>query len=102
MDGPGGMDIAGFDPDARRDLRIGDSECVVYFFGHARAVPWMPISRWSGQFTVSGKPAPSKTAKKTIHGLNVTTMDATETDVATGGMAMTASRPGPTTGCLPQ
>ena len=73
---------------------IGDSECVVYFFGQGQGGSVdANLARWSGQFTVSGKPAPSKTAKKTIHGLNVTTMDATGTYVATGGMAMTAQPP---------
>jgi hypothetical protein len=73
---------------------IGDSECVVYFFGQGQGGRVEAnLARWSGQFTLNGQPAPAKSAKKTIHGLNVTTMDVTGTYVATGGMNMTAQPP---------
>lgn len=71
-----------------------DAECVVYFFGQGQGGPVEAnLARWSSQFTVNGQPAPARTAKKTIHGLNVTTMDITGTYVATGGMAMTPQAP---------
>jgi hypothetical protein len=74
--------------------QAGDSECVVYFFGAGQGGSVEAnLTRWSGQFTIHGQPAPAKTAKKTIHGLNVTTMDVSGTYVATGGMNMTAQAP---------
>jgi hypothetical protein len=73
---------------------VVDSECVVYFFGQGQGgTVEANLARWSGQFTVNGQPAPAKSAKKTVHGLNVTTMDVTGTYVATGGMNMTAQPP---------
>ena len=73
---------------------VGDSECVVYFFGQGQGgTVEANLERWRGQFTVNGQPAPAKTANKTIHGLNVTTMDVTGTYVATGGMAITPHAP---------
>ena len=72
----------------------GDAECVVYFFGQGQGgTVEANLARWGGQFTINGQPAPAKTAKKTVHGLNVTTMDVTGTYVATGGMNMTAQPP---------
>jgi hypothetical protein len=72
----------------------GDSECVVYFFGQGQGgTVQANLERWGGQFTVNSQPAPAKTAKKTIHGLNVTTMDVTGTYVAAGGMNMTPQAP---------
>jgi hypothetical protein len=66
----------------------------VYFFGQGQGgTVEANLARWSGQFTLNGQPAPAKSAKKTIHGLNVTTMDVTGTYVATGGMNMTAQPP---------
>lgn len=71
-----------------------ESECIVYFFGQGQGGSVEAnLARWGSQFTVNGQPAPSKTGKKTIHGLNVTTMDATGTYAATGGMAMTPQPP---------
>ena len=73
---------------------VGDSECVVYFFGQGQGGSVEAnLERWGGQFTLNGRPAPAKTAKKTVHGLNVTTMDVTGTYVATGGMTMTPQPP---------
>lgn len=70
------------------------AECVVYFFGQGQGGSVQAnLQRWGGQFTVNGQPAPSKTAKKTIHGLNVTTMDVAGTYAGTGGMAMTPQPP---------
>jgi len=72
----------------------GDSECVVYFFGQGQGGSIdANLARWSGQVTRDGKPAPAKTGKKTVHGLNVTTMETTGTYVATGGMNMASQAP---------
>jgi hypothetical protein len=90
---------AGWTSKGSTDMRaatydIGDSECVVYFFGQGQGGSVEAnLARWSGQFTVNGQPASPKTAKKTVHGLNVTTMDVTGTYVATGGMNMSAQAP---------
>ncbi|MDE3197203.1 MAG: hypothetical protein KGN84_12715, partial [Acidobacteriota bacterium] len=71
-----------------------ESECVVYFFGQGQGGSVEAnLARWGSQFTVNGKPAPNKVAKKAVHGLNVTTMDATGTYIATGGMMMTPQPP---------
>ena len=74
--------------------QAGDSECIVYFFGEGQGGSVEAnLARWGGQFTLNDKPAPSKIAKKTVHGLNVTTMDVSGTYVAAGGMMMTPQPP---------
>jgi hypothetical protein len=91
---PAGWTSKGSTPMRAATYEIGDSECVVYFFGQGQGgTVEANLARWSGQFTLNGQPAPAKSAKKTIHGLNVTTMDVTGTYVATGGMNMTAQPP---------
>lgn len=91
---PAGWTSKGSTPMRAATYEIGDSECVVYFFGQGQGgTVEANLGRWSGQFTVNGQPAPAKSAKKTVHGLNVTTMDVTGTYVATGGMNMTAQPP---------
>jgi hypothetical protein len=73
---------------------VGDSECVVYFFGPGQGGSVEAnLARWKEQFTVNGQPAPAKIVKQQIHGLSVTTMDASGTYAATGGMAMTPQPP---------
>lgn len=73
---------------------VGDSECVVYFFGPGQGGSVEAnLARWKGQFTVHGQPAPAKTVKQQIHGLSVTTLDASGTYSATGGMAMVPQPP---------
>jgi len=54
------------------------AECVVYFFGAGQGGSVQAnIDRWKGQFTQpNGKPADSKVARLTIHGLPVTTIEA--------------------------
>ena len=54
-----------------------NAECVVYFFGASEGGSVEAnLERWKGQFkTADGKPAPAKTAKMTVHGLPVTTID---------------------------
>jgi hypothetical protein len=73
---------------------VGDAECVIYFFGQGQGGSVEAnMTRWSGQFTVNGKPAAAKTGKKTIHGLNVSTMDVTGTYAGMSGGAMTPDAP---------
>jgi hypothetical protein len=73
---------------------VGDAECVVYFFGQGQGGSVEAnMSRWNGQFTVNGKPAVAKTAKKTIHGLNVSLMDVTGTYEGMSGAQMTPDAP---------
>jgi len=55
---------------------VDDAECVVYFFGQGQGGGVQAnIDRWKGQFSQNGQPAEAKTAKRTIHGLPVTTVD---------------------------
>ncbi len=73
---------------------VGDAECVVYFFGQNQGgTVEANMTRWNGQFTVNGKPAPAKTAKKTIHGLNVSLMDVTGTYAGMSGPMMAPDAP---------
>ena len=52
---------------------VDDAECVVYFFGQGQGGGVQAnIDRWKGQFS---QPATPKIAKRTIHGLPVTTID---------------------------
>ncbi|HZL55726.1 MAG TPA: hypothetical protein VFC21_01515, partial [Bryobacteraceae bacterium] len=86
---PMGWTSKGAAPMRAATYEAGDSECVVYFFGQGQGGSIdANLARWSGQVTRDGKPAPAKTGKKTVHGLNVTTMETTGTYVATGGMNM--------------
>jgi hypothetical protein len=51
-------------------------ECGVYFFGKGQGGSVEAnLDRWKNQFTVAGKPAAAKLAKRTIKGLPVTTID---------------------------
>jgi hypothetical protein len=62
------------------------SECVVYYFGPGQGgTVEANIDRWKGQFTTGGKPADAKVAKRTVHGLQVTTVDATGDYSGMGG-----------------
>jgi hypothetical protein len=52
------------------------SECVVYYFGQGQGGGVQAnLDRWKAQFTTGGKPSDAKTAKRTVHGLTVTTVD---------------------------
>jgi hypothetical protein len=52
---------------------VGDAECAVYFFGQGQGGSIdANLERWKNQFH---GPA-AKTAKRTVHGLQVTTIDA--------------------------
>ncbi len=91
---PEGWVSKGTAPMRAATYTVGDSECIVYFFGQGQGgTVEANLTRWNGQFAVDGKPAAAKTAKKTVHGLNVTTMDVSGTYTATGGAAMTQQAP---------
>lgn len=92
---PTGWTSKGSAPMRAATYEVGpESECIVYFFGQGQGGSVdANLQRWGGQFTMNGQPAPSKVAKKTVHGLNVTTMDVSGTYVATGGMAMAPQPP---------
>jgi hypothetical protein len=73
---------------------VGDAECAIYFFGQGQGGSVEAnMTRWNGQFTTNGKPAPAKTTKKQIHGLNVTEMDVTGTYAGMNNMTMQAEAP---------
>jgi hypothetical protein len=74
----------------------GDSasaECVVYFFGAGQGGGVEAnLDRWKGQLLgPDGKTADAKIAKRTIHGLPVTTIDSTGDYIGMGG-PMAASK----------
>jgi hypothetical protein len=70
------------------------AECVVYFFGEGQGGSVdANIERWKGQFrTPDGKPAAAQIAKRTSHGLTITTID---TSGEYSGMAGPAAREQP-------
>ncbi|HMK23056.1 MAG TPA: hypothetical protein VK466_12035 [Terriglobales bacterium] len=68
----------------------GDStnaECVVYFFGSGQGGSVEAnLERWKGQIVgPNGKPAEAKIAKRTIHGLQGTTIDSSGDYMGMGG-----------------
>jgi hypothetical protein len=69
---------------------VGDTasaECVVYFFGPGQGGNVEAnLDRWRGQMLgPGGKPADAKIAKRTIHGMAVTTIDASGDYTGMGG-----------------
>ena len=70
------------------------AECVVYFFGAGQGGSVQAnLDRWNGQLLASdGKPTEAKIAKRTIHGLAVTTIDASGDYTGMGG-PMASSKP---------
>lgn len=96
---------AGWEAGAPRPMRAasytispanGDTaaaECAIYFFGPGQGGSVdANIDRWKGQVSgADGKPANAKIAKRTIHGLSVTTID-TSGDYAGMGGPMMASK----------
>ena len=64
-----------------------DAECVVYFFGAGQGGSVdANLERWKRQILApDGKPAEAKIAKRTIHGLPVTTIDSTGDYTSMGG-----------------
>jgi hypothetical protein len=72
------------------------AECAVYFFGTGQGGSVdANIERWKGQFRApDGKPAVAKVAKRTVHGLTVTTIESSGTYSGMGGpMAAEAAVP---------
>ena len=69
------------------------AECVVYFFGPGQGGSVEAnLDRWKGQVLgPAGKPADAKIAKRTIHGLALTTIDASGEYSGMGG-PMAASK----------
>ncbi len=63
------------------------AECVVYFFGAGQGGSVQAnLDRWKGQLLApNGQPADAKIAKRTIHGLPVTTIDASGDYTGMGG-----------------
>ncbi len=52
------------------------AECGIYFFGTGQGGSVDDnITRWKSQFTNHGAPAPAKVAKRTVHGIAMTTID---------------------------
>jgi len=70
------------------------AECAVYFFGAGQGGSVEAnVDRWKGQFKgPDGKPATAKLGKRTVHGLTVTTIDASGEYSGMGGPIATASR----------
>jgi hypothetical protein len=72
------------------------AECIVYFFGQGQGGSVEAnLDRWKGQFSQDGKPANAKIAKRTVHGVNMTTIDLTGTYTATGGQVKEGQGPIP-------
>ena len=65
----------------------GGAECVVYFFGAGQGGPvQLNLDRWKSQMlSPEGKTAPAKIAKRTVHGLTVSTIDSTGAYTGMGG-----------------
>jgi hypothetical protein len=84
-------------PAAAGDKEPG--ECVVNYFGQGQGGGVQAnIDRWVGQFQqANGKPSKevAKIGKKTIHGLNVTTVDVTGTYSGMGGPMAASHTPMP-------
>jgi hypothetical protein len=63
------------------------AECVVYFFGAGQGGSVEAnLERWKGQMlTAAGQAADAKIAKRTVHGLTVSTIDSTGDYTGMGG-----------------
>ena len=64
-----------------------NGECVVYFFGEGQGGSVEAnVERWKGQFhAADGSAAPAQVAKRTSHGLTITTIDASGEYSGMGG-----------------
>src|SRR6476620_10129004 len=71
------------------------AECGVYFFGTGQGGTIdANLERWKGQFKDSnGKVAPAQIAKRTVHGLTITTIDTAGEYSGMGGPMAAASSP---------
>ena len=75
---------------------VDDAECVVYFFGEGQGGSVEAnMTRWKGQFTVNGQPAPAKTGTKALKGLTANTLDVTGVYAGMGGPTMSPLAPKP-------
>lgn len=93
---------ASWKSEAQRPMRLGTytvapgAECGVYYFGQGQGGSVEAnVDRWIGQFLqADGKPskAAARIAKRTVHGLPVTTVDVSG---AYTGMGGPAAQPGP-------
>jgi hypothetical protein len=91
---PAGWDSKGASPMRAATYAVGDAECVVYFFGESQGgTVEANMTRWKGQFTVNGQPAPAKTETKTLHGLKASTLDVTGAYAGIGGPNMAPLAP---------
>lgn len=63
------------------------AECAVYFFGPGQGGSVEAnLERWKGQFKgADGRPGPAKTARRTVNGIPVTTMDTSGEYLGMGG-----------------
>jgi hypothetical protein len=91
---PGGWKMEGARPMRAATYTIvpvaadtASAECVVYFFGAGQGGSVQAnLDRWKGQMLApDGKPTDAKIAKRTIHGLPVTTIDASGDYTGMGG-----------------
>jgi hypothetical protein len=73
------------------------AECGVYFFGPGQGgTVEANLERWKGQFKgADGKVAPAQVAKRTVHGLVVTTIDAAGEYSGMGGPMAASAAPVP-------
>jgi hypothetical protein len=71
------------------------AECVVYFFGAGQGGSVdANIDRWKGQFTgADGRAAKAQVAKRTIHGVTMTTIDTSGAYAGMGGPMAAAQAP---------
>jgi hypothetical protein len=76
---------------------VDDAECAVYFFGQGQGGSVQAnIDRWKGQFSQpNGQPVVAKTAKRTLHGLPVTTIELEGSYAGMAGPMGGASAPKP-------
>ena len=79
-------------PPAAGDKDSG--ECVVYFFGQGQGGGVdANLERWKGQFRgPDGKPPAAKTAKRTVNGLAVTTIETAGDYAGMGGASKSGYR----------
>jgi hypothetical protein len=72
------------------------AECAVYFFGAGQGGSVEAnLERWKGQFTNAGKPAVATVARRTTHGIPMTTIDVSGEYSGLGGpLAASKSVPG--------
>jgi hypothetical protein len=85
-EGPAPMRAATYLIPAAPGDQVG-AECGVYFFGPGQGGSVdANLDRWNGQFTdPKGAPAAGKVARRTVHGLPITTLDVSGVYLGLGG-----------------